>query len=116
MTTIGDLLSKVWDLLVTGFKGICDAFIAFGDWLVDSAMNLVIDFAVWVKEDVFMVVFASISSNPFGTFVIMQSEYLSWANYFLPVSEFFGLLYILLSVWLSVFLLKITLKLIPTVY
>ena len=46
----------------------------------------------------------------------MQSEYLSWANYFLPITEFISLLQVLLGLWLSILVLKIVLKVIPTIY
>lgn len=116
MSTIGDLLSGLWDLVKSGFQGICDAFIAFGDWIIDSCIQLAVDFGLWVKDDVFGVVFAVIRENPFGNFMVMQSEYLSWANYFFPITELFGLLQLLLSIWIAILLLKIALKLIPTVY
>ena len=116
MATIGGLFTDLWDFIVSGFEGICNAIVAFGDWLIDSACNLVIDFATWVKDDIFSPAFDLIASNPFGNWVVMQSEYLSWANYFLPITEMIVLLQILLGVWLSILVIKIVLKIIPTIY
>lgn len=116
MSTIGDLFTSLWDYLVSGFQGICDAIVAFGDWILDSCINLAVDFATWAKDDVLTPYLQLITDNPFGQFVVMQSEYLSWANYFLPITEFISLLQVLLGLWLSILVLKIVLKVIPTIY
>ena len=116
METIGKLLSDFWKLLVSGFEGLCLLLVEFGNWVLDSTLNLLFDFATWVKEDVFLPVLESITSNPFGNWVVMQSDYLAYVNYFLPVSEMISLIVILLWVWTQILMLKIALKLIPTIY
>lgn len=86
------------DFLVSGLKWF---FINFGQWVFDKATNLI---------------FPAINNSGFNSGGLWVRDFWNDLNYFVPVNETLSIFTVLLSVWLTFFLIKIILKLIPTVY
>ena len=116
MASVGSLLSSLWDKVKEGFDVLIQSLVDGLQWLCDMAVSLITSGYNWVKDDVFTPAYESIVKNPFGNVTFLDSTYMSWVNYFLPLSETLHILVILLGVWLAVLALKIIVKLIPTVY
>lgn len=116
MASVGSLLSSMWDKVKEGFDFLIQSLVDGLQWLCDQAVALMTAGYNWVKDDVFTPAYESVVKNPFGNVQFLDSTYMSWVNYFLPLSETLHILVILLGVWLAVLALKIIVKLIPTVY
>ena len=116
MSTIGSLLSSFWEKIREGFTFLIQSIVDGLQWLFDTAVSLLTEFYNYIRVEVFSPLYESVVTNPFGNVSFLDSVYLSWVNYFLPVSEVLHILTVLLGVWFAVLSLKIIVKLIPTIY
>lgn len=86
---------------------------ALGSWF----WHWFTEFGTWLFEH-FIGLIAIPLGNALGTNIDGQwaVEYWNKLNYFLPVNETFAILYILFCFWISAFVMKVILKLFPTIY
>lgn len=89
-----------------------DFLAALGSWV----WSFFTEFFTWIREQVIGLIQSIISSCGLDSSGMWAHEFFAKLNFFFPVTETFGILYILLVAWLAVLTLKIILKLVPTVY
>jgi len=102
---VSDFCNFLIDLFLSLLGLICDAiwwfFTSFYTWVVAAVSPLIEAVLVRLGFDV----------EP-GAFL----DFWVTMNFFVPLNETLSLLYIVFGFWVQVLLIKITLKLIPTVY
>jgi hypothetical protein len=71
-----------------------------------------------IAWDTFMSLAAQVfKDNPYAVSVVEWSDsFHTTINCFLPLNELLGVLTVLLTVWVTCLIIKVTLKLIPTIY
>ena len=115
------LFEKIWMILVAIFgpilawlwEAICEALLYFWNTL-STFFCLVFDWVVQAGESLVSSLLLSLPSDLMPVFS-NASTYWGMANYYLPLSETMVVIEILFSFWAVFIVVKMALKLIPTV-
>jgi hypothetical protein len=131
------LIKDLVDWIVSGFNSILDLLLSFLDWILRLVIylssksgvllwNQFVDMFNFINTYLIIPMYdymrglPSVMASGFGVeiggYVPVLVDFLHSANYFFPVIESAALLGAVVTYWMAVMILKITLKLIPTIY
>ena len=110
------MLEKIYNWLVGLWNNICEFFSGLGQLIYDSISWFFTSFYEWIVDSIASPINSLLSSFSLNYSFSWASEIYQTINFFVPLNEMLTLGGVLFLFWLSVFALKICLKLIPTVY
>lgn len=120
MQSIIDFLKNCFNAVINALSSIISFFVDFfkslGDLLYDSLHY----FFFKLRDDLGAFIFTVIEDSIDGAFghgsTVWVTDIYNTINFFVPLDFLMSTLLVLLSVWSSILIVKVLLKIIPTVY
>lgn len=107
---LGSLLKGIFDFALEALKTCVQYLCDFFKWFFYELQQIAWDTFMSLAGQVF-------KDNPYAVSAVEWSDnFHTTMNCFLPLNEFFAVVTVLLTVWVTCLIIKVTLKLIPTIY
>jgi hypothetical protein len=95
---------------------LADLLVSCVEWTVNAIWFFFTQFYSWAFEHLSVLICSALDSSGISLNAKFATEYYELLNYFFPLNEGLAMMTVLLSLWAGIWLVKVILKLIPTIY